>query len=150
MHVCHCGMCRRHAGGPTLSVSVGGITFQGDDNILRYKSSDYAERGTCNKCGGHLFYHLFSPDMYIMSIGAFDDQSRFTIGGEIFIDNKPAGYAFAGNHPRETEHEFLKRIGAISQRAFNRHVERDSPASARLAGRAPARSGVKAPAGARR
>jgi hypothetical protein len=114
MHVCHCGMCRRHAGGPTLSVSVGGITFQGEDNILRYKSSDYAERGTCNKCGGHLFYHLFSPDMYIMSIGAFDDQSRFTIGGEIFIDNKPAGYAFAGNHPRETEHEFLKRIGAIS------------------------------------
>jgi hypothetical protein len=35
------------------------------------------------------------------------------MGGEIFIDMKPEAYAFAGNHSRETEHEFLKRIGAI-------------------------------------
>ena len=113
MHVCHCGMCRRHAGAPTMSVSVGGIRFQGEADILRYKSSDIAERGTCKKCGGHLFYHLFQPDMYIMSIGAFDDQSKFTMGSEIYIDSKPDAYAFAGNHTRETEHEFLKRIGAI-------------------------------------
>jgi hypothetical protein len=113
MHVCHCSMCRRHAGAPTMSVSVGGITFQGEGDILRYKSSDFAERGTCKKCGSHLFYHLFQPDMYIMSIGAFDDQSKFTMGGEIYIDSKPDAYAFAGNHTRETEHEFLKRIGVI-------------------------------------
>ena len=114
MHVCHCSMCRRHAGAPTMSVSVGGVTFEGEENILRYKSSDFAERGTCRKCGGHLFYHLFQPDMYIMSIGAFDDQSPFTLAGEIYIDYKPQGYAFAGDHTRETEHEFLKRIGAIA------------------------------------
>jgi hypothetical protein len=113
-HVCHCGMCRRHAGAPTMSVGVGGIAFQGEGDILRYKSSDFAERGTCKKCGSHLFYHLFQPSMYIMSIGAFDDQSKFTIGGEIYVDMKPEGYAFAGSHTRETEHEFLKRIGAIS------------------------------------
>ena len=77
MHVCHCGMCRRHAGAPTMSVHVGDIAFEGEGDILRYKSSDFAERGTCKKCGGHLFYHLFQPDMYIMSIGAFDDQSKF-------------------------------------------------------------------------
>jgi len=113
MHVCHCGMCRRHAGAPTMSVHVGGIAFEGEGDILRYKSSDFAERGTCKKCGGHLFYHLFQPDMYIMSIGAFDDQSKFALAGEIYIDAKPQGYAFAGDHSRETEHEFLKRIGAI-------------------------------------
>jgi hypothetical protein len=114
MHVCHCSMCRRHAGGPTMSVHVGGIAFNGESDILRYKSSDFAERGTCRKCGSHLFYHLFQPDMYIMSIGAFDDQSKFAIAGEIYVDSKPAGYAFAGDHPRETEHEFLKRIGVIT------------------------------------
>ena len=113
MHVCHCGMCRRHAGGPTLSVHVGGITFKGEGDILRYKSSDFAERGTCSKCGSHLFYHLFQPDMYIMSIGAFDDQSKFVMGGEIYIDSKPSAYEFAGSHSRETEHEFLKRIGVV-------------------------------------
>ena len=112
MHVCHCGMCRRHAGGPTMSVHVGEIKFEGEGDILRYQSSDYAERGTCRKCGSHLFYHLLQPDMYIMSIGAFDDQSKFTIAGEIYVDSKPGGYAFAGDHTRETEAEFLKRIGA--------------------------------------
>lgn len=113
MHVCHCGMCRRHAGGPTMSASVGGITFKGEGDILRYKSSDYAERGSCKKCGSHLFYHLLQPSKYIMSIGAFDDLSKFEMGGEIFIDNKPDCYTFAGSHTRETEHEFLKRIGVI-------------------------------------
>jgi len=112
-HICHCGMCRRHSGALTMSVHVGGIAFQGEGDILRYKSSDFAERGTCKKCGSHLFYHLFEPDMYIMSIGAFDDQSKFTVGGEIYVDSEHADYAFAGNHPRETEHEFLKRIGVI-------------------------------------
>lgn len=110
-HVCHCGMCRRHAGGPTMSVGVGGVTFQGEGDILRYQSSDFAERGTCRKCGSHLFYRLREPDTYIMSLGAFDDPSPFTMAGEIYIDAKPAGYAFAGDHPRETEAEFLKRIG---------------------------------------
>jgi hypothetical protein len=113
-HVCHCSMCRRHAGAPTMSVSIGGIAFQGEADILRYKSSDYAERGTCRKCGSYLFYHLLEPSIYVVSVGAFDDQSKFSIGGEIYVDAKPAGYAFAGDHPRETEHEFLKRMGVIS------------------------------------
>ena len=114
MHVCHCGMCRRHAGGPTMSVHVAGIKFEGEGDILRYKSSDIAERGTCRKCGSHLFYRVVEADMYIMSIGAFDDQSKFNLAGEIYIDFKPQGYAFAGDHTRETEHEFLKRIGVIT------------------------------------
>ena len=111
-HVCHCGMCRRHAGAPTMSVMVGGITFQGEVDILRYKSSDWAERGSCRKCGGHLFYRLLEPSQYLMSAGTFDDATPFSLGVEIFIDHKPAGYAFAGDHPRETEAEVLAKFGA--------------------------------------
>lgn len=112
-HVCHCGMCRRHTGAPTMSVAVGGVTFEGEDNILRFKSSDFAERASCKKCGSYLFYRLVGPDQYIMSTGSFDDQSPFVMGGEIYVDNKPGSYAFAGDHTRETEHEFLKRIGVV-------------------------------------
>jgi hypothetical protein len=113
-HICHCSMCRRHAGAPTMSVSVGGVSFQGEGDILRYKSSDLAERGSCKKCGSYLFYHLFQPDHYIMSTGAFDDPTPFSVGGEIYVDSKPPSYDFAGDHPRETEHEFLKRMGVLS------------------------------------
>jgi hypothetical protein len=113
-HICHCGMCRRHGGAPTMSVNVGGVMFVGEADIQRYRSSDFAERGFCRKCGGHLFYRLVEADLYLMNLGSFDDQSPFTVGGEIYVDAKPAGYAFAGNHPRETEAEFLKRIGAAA------------------------------------
>ena len=112
-HICHCGMCRRYGGAPTMSAHVGSVAFEGDGDILRFRSSDFAERGSCKKCGGHLFYRVIEPDLYILNLGAFDDQSPFSVGGEIYVDTKPTGYAFAGDHPRETEAEFLKRIGAI-------------------------------------
>jgi hypothetical protein len=37
----------------------------------------------------------------------FEDQSIFKLAGEIFIDENPGGYAFAGDHPRLTGEEFL-------------------------------------------
>jgi len=113
-HVCHCGMCRRHAGAPTMSVLVGGVIFEGEADILRYQSSDWAERGSCRKCGGHLFYRLAEPNQYLMSAGAFDDATPFSLGVEIFIDHKPTGYAFAGDHPRETEAEVLAKFGVTA------------------------------------
>lgn len=110
-HVCHCGMCRRFAGAPTMSVLIDGVSFEGDAEILRYRSSDWAERGSCRKCGGALFYRLFEPNQYLINVGNFDDPMPFTLGVEIFIDHKPAGYAFAGDHPRETEAEVLAKVG---------------------------------------
>jgi hypothetical protein len=43
----------------------------------------------------------------MVSMGAFDDQSVFQLAGEIYVDAKPPGYAFAGDHPRQTGEEFL-------------------------------------------
>ena len=51
LHVCHCSMCRRWAGGPTFSTDVGSVTFSGEENIQRYDSSTWAERGFCKRCG---------------------------------------------------------------------------------------------------
>ncbi len=44
--------------------------------------------------------------------GVFDDAEAFSLAGEIYIDSKPAGYGFVGDHPRLTEQEFLESIGA--------------------------------------
>lgn len=110
VHACHCSMCRRWNGGPGLSVAVGSIEFDGADDLARYPSSDWAERGFCRRCGSNLFYRLKEADHYIVSLGAFDDQDRFRLAGEIFIDEKPASYAFAGEHPRMTGEEFLASL----------------------------------------
>jgi hypothetical protein len=111
-HACHCSMCRRHAGGPTFSVNVGGIEFGGEAEITRYQSSDWAERGFCRHCGSHIFYRLKKSGQYMIAAGAFDDPTPFVLSGEIYIDHKPAGYAFAGDHPRETEAEIDAKFAA--------------------------------------
>jgi hypothetical protein len=100
-------MCRRWSGGPGLAISVEKIEFSGEENLERYPSSDWAERGFCSKCGTSLFYRLIESDQYMVWMGSFDDQADFRLSGEIYIDEKPPAYDFAGEHPRQTGTEFL-------------------------------------------
>ena len=108
-HACHCGMCRRW-GGPAMAARVGSLAFEGEEHLARYDSSAWAERGFCRRCGSHLFYRLKDGDQYVVWTGAFDDPSAFRLAGEIFVDEKPAGYDFAGDHPRQTGAEFLASL----------------------------------------
>ncbi len=100
---CHCEMCRRWAGGPFLA--TGGdeeIQFVGEENIGRYKSSDWAERGFCKICGSNLFYYLIPTNQYMMAVGALEDQSELKMHTEVFIDEKPDSYAFSNETNKMT------------------------------------------------
>lgn len=94
--VCHCSMCRKWTGGPLLAVDCGSeVTFEGEQYITRYNSSDWAERGFCNSCGTHLFYLFKEAQQFIMMAGLFDDDTEFAMDHQIFIDEKPTYYDFA-------------------------------------------------------
>ena len=110
LHVCHCSMCRRWAGGPLFSTGAGKVRFRGEENIERFSSSTWAERGFCKRCGSNLFFRVKEADQYILNMGSFDDQHAFGIAGEIYIEDKPPGYALAGEHPRLTGDEFLASL----------------------------------------
>ena len=93
---CHCTMCRRWGGGPFLAVECGGnVDFQGAEHISTYSSSDWAERGFCRSCGTHLFYRLKQREHYAIPVGLFDGRDDWKLTEQIFIDEKPAFYAFA-------------------------------------------------------
>lgn len=111
-HACHCGMCRRWAGSPLFVAEVGELAFDDSEPVGRYASSDWAERGFCKLCGSSLYYRLREADRYWVSVGAFDDAAAFTLAGEIFVDHRPAGYAFAGDLPGLTEQQVLEKAGA--------------------------------------
>ena len=113
-HACHCGMCRRWGGGPFPGVDVGSVRFTGEDSLARYDSSDWAVRGFCRRCGTSLFYYFKPDDRYVLCAGSFDNQSTFELTGEIFIDHKPPGYAFAGERSTMTEAEVLAKYGGDS------------------------------------
>ena len=93
-----------------LATRAQGVTFASTDALARYASSDWAERGFCKTCGTNLFYFLKPTQSYFMSVGTFDDPAPFRLTREIFIDRKPDGYAFAGDHPRWTEAETFERL----------------------------------------
>ena len=97
-----------------MATSTSGITFDGEENLVRFRSSDWAERGFCGKCGTNLFYKELQSDSYEMCVGTFDDTDSFGLNEEIFIDRKPAAYAFSGDHPRLTEAETMTRHGSVN------------------------------------
>ncbi|GAB4236765.1 MAG: GFA family protein [Methyloligellaceae bacterium] len=98
--ICHCAMCRRWAGGPFFAVHcTQPVVFNGEENITRYRSSDWAERGFCSRCGTSLFYHLIPSGEHIISAFTLDEQSDLRLASQIFIDEKPALYSFADATP---------------------------------------------------
>lgn len=111
IHACHCRTCQQWFGGPALGVSVGSIAFDGREHVSTYDSSEWAERGFCSKCGSNLFYRLKAQDHYILFTGTFDSQDGLRLAGEIFIDAKPSGYEFAGDHARLTAEQFWQSLG---------------------------------------
>lgn len=112
--VCHCDMCRRWCGGPGIAVHVKDMpSISGAEHVKWFKSSDWAERGFCSNCGSNLFYRLnLETPEYVVFAGAFDDQSTFHMKNQIFIEEKPAYYDFAGDIPSMTGAEVFAMYGA--------------------------------------
>lgn len=108
VEACHCGMCRRWGGGPYLSLRlVTDPAFEGEAHIVRYPSSDWAERGFCGRCGTHLFYYYKPKAGYSFTAGLFEGADGFEFVEEIFVDDKPPYYDFAGERPRRTGAEVM-------------------------------------------
>lgn len=105
---CHCAMCRRWSGGPLLGVHVdGAVAFRGEDQIGVYHASSWGERGFCTKCGSTLFWRLQDGSSVVLTAGALDDQSGLDFAMEIFVDEQPDYYRFAGERKRMTAEETI-------------------------------------------
>jgi hypothetical protein len=110
---CHCGMCRKWGGGPFMEVDCGtDISFEGEDDITVYNSSNWAERGFCKKCGSHLFYRLKESKQHMVPAGLFDEQEHFVFDNQVFIDKKPSFYSFSNKTNNMTEAEIFEMYGS--------------------------------------
>ena len=113
---CHCRMCRQWGGGPLMAVDCGAdVAFEDEENISVFKSSGWAERGFCNKCGGHLFYRLKESKQYFMPVGLFDDDKMFVFDHQVFIDEKPSFYCFSNETNDMTGEELFAKFAPPSE-----------------------------------
>lgn len=113
---CHCGMCRKWAGGPFMATDCGTqVSFEGEDNISVYNSSEWAERGFCKKCGSHLFYRLKETNLHMIPAGLFDQNESFEFDHQVFIDKKPSYYNFSNKTKNMTEAEIFAKYAPPSK-----------------------------------
>ena len=80
-------------------------SIKNESSITRYQSSEWAERGFCNKCGTSLFYYLKPADQYHFPVGLLDNELQFKFSHQIFIDEKPEYYSFSNETENMTGSE---------------------------------------------
>ena len=109
---CHCDMCQRWSSAPYMSAHS--KTFEitkGADQVIRYRSSDWAERGFCGHCGTHLFYHLLPAKAHMVAVGCLKDQDMLRFTKQIFVDQKSPAYAFENKTEMLTKADVMARVG---------------------------------------
>jgi hypothetical protein len=116
MAACHCNMCRKWGGGAFLAIECGSnVSFEGEENIGVYQSSEWAERGFCQKCGTHLFYKFKQNNQYYMPVGLFDNSEGLIFEHQVFIDEKPEYYSFANETKNMTGAELFAQFAPTSE-----------------------------------
>ena len=118
IHACHCETCRRWAGAAFVEIDVEPGTLKVEGPVKSYASSDWAERAWCETCGTTLWYHLTLPkfdNFYAVSAGLVDDMGGFPMTKEIYIDVKPDGFAFAGDHETQTKAEVEAKFASFAE-----------------------------------
>ena len=113
MSVCHCGMCQRWAGGVFMAVSCGDqVEIEDETHLGVYTSSEWGDRCFCKICGSTLFWRMRDGTNISVAAPAFDEHGDFQFEEEIFIDEKPANYAFADDTKKYTSAEMFAQLEA--------------------------------------
>lgn len=114
---CHCEMCRRWSGSALLAITVpsANIDWQGAEHIATHQTSDWARRAWCARCGSGLYYAVTVEGPHYgnteIPIGLFDDANGLKLQHEIFFDQKPDSFAYAGETQKLSRAETLAMFG---------------------------------------
>lgn len=121
--VCHCRTCRRWGSGPWMALQAPGSLISGDALVV-HRSSRFAERGFCGRCGTHIFHRPQDGPELAISAGLFD-RSSFQIRREIFYDAKATFYRFeAESERRSTADLWREWVPRILVRRLRRWFDR--------------------------
>ena len=104
---CHCEQCRRTSGHfvAASACELDALTITSDSSLAWYRSSDEAERGFCNVCGGSMFWRPGHGRYISVFAGMFDDPDRLTGGEHIYCEGIGAYYEINDGLPQHQGRE---------------------------------------------
>ncbi len=101
--ICHCSMCRKHSGAPALCFvhfARDGFGWLGD-SPTRYRSSKFAERGFCPRCGSTLSMHEeVLGDRVQVALGSLDAPERVRVDDHVWSAQRLPWFEVADELPR--------------------------------------------------
>ena len=102
---CHCSQCRRTSGHYAAMTSAPSVNIEltASDCLRWYKSSDTAERGFCEVCGGNLFWKQVGSDAISITAGTLDTPTNLTVEQHIFVADKSDYYAINDDFPKKQQ-----------------------------------------------
>lgn len=107
---CHCRMCQRWSGGVFVcfEADVSAVSVTGE--VARYRSSAFAERAFCPRCGSHLWFGDIDDQGRLQTFellpGLFDAARDWPLRSEIYVDRAMASLRLAGDHHRGSRAEY--------------------------------------------
>lgn len=102
---CHCRQCAKTSGHyvAATSVSAGDLILEAAATLTWFRSSDFAERGFCRRCGGNLFWRRIAGDSISVMAGTLDVPTRLHIERHIFVGAKSDYYEICDQAPQHSE-----------------------------------------------
>lgn len=84
---CHCEQCRRSSGHFVAATACrsADISFDRDEGLSWYRSSDTARRGFCKTCGSSLFWVPEHGRYWSIWAGSLDRPTGLTAASHIYV-----------------------------------------------------------------
>ena len=110
--VCYCKMCQRWASGVFMGAQTSGFeVVEGQEDLAIAKTSEWARRAFCRKCGSNIYYDAEDQAHPNVSLGTFDDIDGLHPMVQYFIDKKPADLPVIHDVKTMTETEVMEYFG---------------------------------------
>lgn len=99
---CHCKQCQKTSGHfvAATAASLENITFQKQQSLCWYNSSDSAQRGFCSVCGSNLFWKPTHGKYMSIFAGTLDQPTGIKAKEHIYIDSAGDYYSIADGLPQ--------------------------------------------------
>jgi hypothetical protein len=104
---CHCTQCQKTTGHHVAATQAYLKDFQLEESrgLKWYRSSDQAERGFCDECGGNLFWRRHNSDCISIFAGTLDQPTGLRLTEHIFVEDKADYYDISDDLPKHAAFE---------------------------------------------
>lgn len=99
---CHCGQCRKTSGHFVAATGADNEALEVEDSdgaLSWFRSSSFAQRGFCSRCGSSLFWKRDDAPYTAIMAGTLDGDTGLRIAAHIYTADKGDYYALDDGIP---------------------------------------------------